>query len=607
MNYLELLAPAKNLLIGTAAIDCGADAVYIAGPEFGARERAGNSFEDISSLCSYAHRFGSKVYITINTLLKKDEFARAGEYIWKGYEIGCDGVIIQDLRILSLNLPPIKLIASTQCNTREVERAVFLENRGFERVILARELSLEQIKEIRKATNCELEFFVHGALCVCYSGCCFLSEYLTGRSANRGECAQPCRNNYDLITEDGKEIVKKSPLLSLKDLNFSHRIGDLVKAGISSFKIEGRLKNISYVKNIVTLYNRAINDFISLYPNEYCRASLGVSFPKFQPTPLSTFNRGYTEYFLNGEKCEQRRKNLNSGIAKYIGEPIGKIVSCSLINSKHREFKINYSPLNGTNSLNRTNSLSKRILNNGDGICFALKNGEVVGGRVNSTHENEANIQIADYKGNNLSLTGLTIYRNLDFAFEKVLENKVKRLIPIELKVSFENGITIEANGKKYSFEYESFPSEDKDRCTQIVVNQLSKESGNYIFKVIEIAKGAPFYRASTLNKIRRELGELLATENIEPQNKKTHAALVQNNIATGWKPFEGYDGELMRTKYCIRYELGMCLKENKFKNGEKSGDFNQRLYLRNNGKLLKLKFDCKNCEMVVAAENKIK
>ena len=620
MKELELLAPAKNLEIGTAAIDCGADAVYIAGSKFGAREKAGNSFEDISALCSYAHGYGSKVYITINTLLKKEEIREAQEYIKKGYSVGCDGVIIQDPRVLiGAELPPIKLIASTQCNIRTPERAQMLEKVGFKRIILARELSLEQIKKIKESVSCELEFFVHGALCVCYSGCCYLSEYLTDRSANRGECAQPCRANYDLVTDDGKEIVKNSPLLSLKDLNLSDRIGDLVAAGISSFKIEGRLKNISYIKNIVTLYNKELNKFISSHRDEYCRSSLGESRTTFEPRPLTTFNRGYCNYFIEGETLEKRNKHLNSGVAKYIGESVGEVVTTLSSANKHNEIKISYKCYSENNSLC-----------NGDGICFVLPSGVILGGRINWANEHEATVQLSETTDIQ-NFNNLTIYRNFNFNFEKSLSKEVKRVIPVEIELLFDERqkMRISCGEKNFTFDEECFPSKDKERCAQIIKSQFNKNSGNYIFNVVKISGNVPFYKLSTLNKIRRELSLLLkedlkrqkisAEQNCQASEMGSytipgnfHNTIKEREILqlvrnmhldeNGWRSFDGCsNGELMRTKYCLRYELGCCLKKSTIERREKGG----KLLLFNNGKSLELEFDCKKCEMVIKASDK--
>ncbi|MBQ3176142.1 MAG: U32 family peptidase, partial [Bacteroidales bacterium] len=263
---LELLAPAKNKDIGIAAIDCGADAVYIAGPKFGARESAGNSFSDIAELASYAHKFGAKVYMVVNTILYDNELEEAQKSISKAWEIGCDAVIVQDLSVLKMDLPPIPLFASTQTNIRTTEQAKFLESLGFQRLILARELSLEQISDIKKSVGADIETFVHGALCVSYSGQCYLSQKLTGRSANRGACAQACRSLYTLIDSSGKVLLKDFPILSLKDFNLSERIPELVKAGVTSFKIEGRLKNVSYIKNIVRLYREKLDLFLAENP-----------------------------------------------------------------------------------------------------------------------------------------------------------------------------------------------------------------------------------------------------------------------------------------------------------------------------------------------------
>ena len=288
---LELLAPAKNRDIGIAAIDCGADAVYIAGPQFGAREGAGNPISQIAELAEYAHKFGAKVYMTVNTILYDHEIEEAADIIHQAYEAGCDAIIVQDLGVLAMDLPPIPLHASTQTNLRSTEQAIFLKDLGFERLILARELSLDQIAAIKDATQTDIETFVHGALCVSYSGQCYLSQKLTGRSANRGACAQACRSLYDLVDSNGKVLAKDTPMLSLKDFNLSNRIPELVKAGVTSFKIEGRLKNISYIKNIVRLYRTRIDEFLKENPG-YVRASMGEIAGGFTPNANITFNRG---------------------------------------------------------------------------------------------------------------------------------------------------------------------------------------------------------------------------------------------------------------------------------------------------------------------------
>ena len=306
---LELLAPAKNKSIGIAAIDCGADAVYIAGPRFGAREAAGNTLADIAELVDYAHKFGAKVYMVVNTILYEDELQQARETIIEAHKIGCDAIIVQDLAIMEMDLPPIELFASTQTNIRTPQQARFLESLGFSRLILARELSLEQIAAIKEATNVPLESFIHGALCVSYSGQCYLSQKITGRSANRGGCAQACRTNYTLADSTGREVkdasgnplAKDIPVLSLKDFNLSGYIPQLVEAGITSFKIEGRLKNESYIRNTVLLYRRKIDEFLK-NNSRYKRASYGYCHGGFTPNPSATFNRDYTTLFIDGRR-----------------------------------------------------------------------------------------------------------------------------------------------------------------------------------------------------------------------------------------------------------------------------------------------------------------
>lgn len=315
---LELLAPAKNKDIGIAAIDCGADAVYIAGPAFGAREAAGNSFADIAQLTTHAHRFGARVYLTLNTIVYEDELEDARKCVFSAVEAGCDALIVQDLGLLRMSIPKIDLHASTQCNIRTVEQARWLASLGFRKLVLARELSLAQISAIASAVpDCEIECFVHGALCVCYSGQCYLSQWLTGRSANRGCCIQACRSRYDLLDQDGKLLMKDKAILSLKDLSLQDRLGQLAEAGATSFKIEGRLKNISYVRNIVRAYSNTLDSLVASSGGKYTRSSWGSPEGGFTPHPEATFNRGYTGYFIDGT-----RGQWNSGAyAKGIGEP----------------------------------------------------------------------------------------------------------------------------------------------------------------------------------------------------------------------------------------------------------------------------------------------
>ena len=301
MIALELLAPARTAQIGIAAIDCGADAVYIAGPAFGARQAAGNSVEDIRELCTYAHRFGVRIYATVNTLLEREEIPQARALVRQLEEAGVDALIVQDPAVLGMS-STLVMHASTQCAIRTPQKAQGLESLGFGRLVLERELSLDQIRAISRSVRTEIEFFVHGALCVCYSGQCYLSEYLTGRSANRGACAQPCRNLYDLQDASGKVLVRNKALLSLKDYQLIHRLEDLAEAGVSSFKIEGRLKNESYVRNVVKAYSEALDALIRKHPDRYRRSSFGSIRGGFTPNLQKTFNRGYTELFLDVQR-----------------------------------------------------------------------------------------------------------------------------------------------------------------------------------------------------------------------------------------------------------------------------------------------------------------
>lgn len=357
MKELELLSPAKDLATGIAAINCGADAVYIGAPKFGARAAVGNSLSDIKQLINYAHQFRAKVYITINTLLYDDELAEAEALIKQCYDIGTDAVIIQDMGIFEMGIPPIPKFASTQTNNYSVDQIKFLESVGVQRIILARELSLEQIKEIRNATTVDLEFFVHGALCVSFSGQCYMSCALTGRSANRGECAQPCRMLYTLEDADGNVIVKDKYLLSLKDLNLSNRIEDLIDAGITSFKIEGRLKDTVYVKNVTAHYRQTIDDVMKR-KDGFVRSSSGKSIINFTSDPAKSFNRGFTNYLVDGKSGDNSSFNSQKSIGKYLGDVTKTGNDFITINTKEK-------------------------IVNGDGLCYFDKDDVLQGFKKN--------------------------------------------------------------------------------------------------------------------------------------------------------------------------------------------------------------------------------
>ena len=618
MRQLELLAPARDIQVGIAAIDCGADAVYIAGPQFGARQAAGNSVEDIKRLCEYAHRFGARIFITLNTILYDDELEDAYDFMLKVQEAGADAIIVQDMAVVErsqrgykgryekLNIP---LHASTQCAIRTPEQAKFLESLGFSRLILEREMSLEQIREIRSAVSCELEFFVHGALCVCYSGQCYLSELIAGRSANRGACIQACRSKYDLTDGSGKVIVKDKALLSLKDYNLRGRLRELAEAGITSFKIEGRLKNESYVRNVVRDYSLALDKLISQTPSEYERASFGHISGGFIPDTAKTFNRGYTELFLDGKKGKWAAMDA----AKSMGEPIGTITA---IQRAGIEVRLN-------------NSVK---LNNGDGFSFVSKNGKVEGFRGDICEGNRIKCKVSPSL-----FKGATLYRNINAAFEKELERQsCVRELHVITDLSFYIGddskwylrasaVTEDGRTVENVFNAGDQTAENTERMLSMLQSQINKTAGHYKFELREISapKGLPFMSASALNGIRRTLAGLI--DNLETRKKEilireilpckpadfpaaeiSYKQNVSNklseaiyklanhsNIEDAFELTHRDGAELMRTKYCVRYELGMCPVHQGAKGSAP-------LFLLNNGKRLALNFDCRNCEMTV-------
>ena len=358
MKKIELLSPAKNLEVGIAAINHGADAVYIGGPSFGAREKVGNSIEDIEALCRHATLFDAKVYVTMNTLLYDSELEDARKLAYDCWNTGVDALIVQDMALLNMDMPPIALHASTQCHNIEAEKVKFLEDVGFSQVVLARELSIEQIKDIRSKTTVPLEYFIHGALCVSYSGQCYLSHVIGGRSANRGACAQPCRLSWNLENAEGKRLISNRHLLSLRDLNNSKNIEELIDAGITSFKIEGRLKDIDYVKNVTAYYRNRIDEIIAKR-DDICRSSRGESNPTFYPAPEKSFSRGFTDYFIHG-----RQKYIDAPYSpKSMGEYLGTIEKV-----KNKSITI------------RTG----KELHNGDGLCFLDRENNLLGFNVNA-------------------------------------------------------------------------------------------------------------------------------------------------------------------------------------------------------------------------------
>ena len=618
MRKLELLAPAKNLETGIEAIKHGADAVYIGGPSFGARAAAGNSVEEIAELCSYAHFYGAKVYVTFNTIIYDNELHQAQELIYQLYDAGVDALIVQDLALCTMQLPPIELHASTQLDITKAEKAIFLEQAGFKQIVLARELSLNQIKEIRQATNCELEAFIHGALCVSYSGRCYASEFCFNRSANRGQCAQFCRLPFTLKDSNGKTIRKDKHLLSLRDMNRSAYIEELIDAGINSFKIEGRLKDIKYVKNVTAYYRTIIDNIITKRSNEFKRSSYGQTHLKFTPQLDKSFNRKFTEYFLHNE----RNHEANIDTPKSMGENIGLI-------RKVWKNKLEIIIHEGLN------------IQPGDGLCYIDHEGKLQGFRANTvTSTNERNkLIVTTFGKSNNSFTGnhpLELYRNLDIQFESALEKESatrKLLLKLELEET-PNGfilLGIDEMGRQASELITIDHQPSKTYQQENILRQLMKiGDSQYAIENIEIKFSQDwFIPSSLLSTARRNLIRSLSeiknknsnhnqtpppiphTKNQFIKQKFDYTANIanhrarqyyENHGATSCDPafeIERPQGRtaIMFCKYCIRHELGICKKT--------VSNFNKELkepltLYSADGKKFDLSFDCKNCEMSV-------
>ena len=586
-TFLELLAPARNADIGIAAIDCGADAVYIAGPQFGARKDAGNPVEEIARLCEHAHKFGARVFVTVNILLRDDELEEVHRQMLAEQEAGVDAFIIRDMRICTWEDIKVPLHASTQCAIRSVEDARRCSEAGCSRIVLERELSLSMVREICAAVDCEVEFFVHGALCVCYSGECRLSEYLNGRSADRGECVQACRSMYDLVDESGKVLVRNKALLSLKDFNLHDRLPELAAAGVCSFKIEGRLKSMSYVRNITRYYSDALDRLVASEPEKYARASFGKVSGGVAPDPWKTFNRGYTELFLDGK----RGRWASMDAPKSMGEFIGTVI------------RIRRS---GKDSLELTLKPASRglELHNGDGFAFAGKSG-VTGFRGDLCSSNTIVCRSVDGLRE-----GMSLYRNIDTAFEKELDiNPCRREVPVALSVHVHGKWNIDVtavseDGRELlsPFKADLEKAENRDRAEAMLREQLGKRSLHYHFHVDSVVSDVPgaalpLLSASTINSIRRLTAsdlDMLPVGSIPMLNVRgaNGAAAVESPASETQS--DASAAPLMRSKYCIRYELGMCPVH---QGAKTSGP----LYLLNNGRRLALHFDCKACEMSVS------
>ncbi len=583
MKKVELLAPAKDKEIAFAAINYGCDALYIGAQYFGARQNAGNLMEDIKEVVQYAHRFNVKIYVTLNTILDDNEIIQAKKLIQNLYEIGVDAIIIQDMGILELAvnkaIPPIPIHISTQCDNRTLNKVKFFDNIGVKRVILARELSIEQIKNICDNTKTETETFIHGALCVSYSGQCYMSCLNGGRSANRGECAQSCRKKYSLIDENGKILAKDLYLLSLKDFNASKHLEKLVNAGVKSFKIEGRLKDINYVKNVVAYYRTKL-DKISQ------RTSSGKIFLDFKPDLNKSFNRGFTDYFL-----EQRKECYNFLTSKSLGEKLGKIKN---IGKDYFELDTDINPQ--------------------DGLCYFIDD-ELTGCLVNRVD----GFKIYPNKMDKLK-KGMIVYRNFDAKFEKKLSNSKTRR-KIAARFIYNEGILHAIDEDKNEVEIQVIATEkakNQEKMSENFKTQL-KKSGESDFYVTDVKINddiLPFLTVAELNNLRREILNKLMEERLKnyerdvqlpvhyakfPAKNLDYKANIHNHLAKSfyekcycencemsYESTKPKNIEIMRTKHCLKFAFNMCNSP-------------QKLFLIDEkNKKYSLKFDCQNCEMII-------
>lgn len=610
MRALELLAPAKNLECGIAAIDHGADAVYIGASRFGARVAAGNRVDDIRRLCDYAHPFGVKVYVTVNTILYDDELEATRQLLQELQQAGVDAILVQDMAILEMRKEKLEmgnddepfpiLHSSTQTDNRTPEEVRWLRDLGFSRVVLARELSVEEIAAIhREVPDVELEVFVHGALCVSYSGICYASQHCFGRSANRGECAQFCRMKFSLVDAEGREVEHDRHLLSLKDMNQSDYLEELIEAGATSFKIEGRLKDVPYVKNVTAAYSQRLNQIISRHPDQYCRSSKGECHYTFTPDLNRTFNRGYTNYFLHG-----RQPDIASfDTPKARGEFVGTVKEI-----RHDSFNVA-----GTASFA-----------NGDGLCFFNKERQLVGFRANRVVGN----RIYPYRMPQGLLSGMRLYRNNDQEFERLLSRpSAERKIPIRLSLrAVDDGF--ELNGIRFTAEHQMAQKPQREN----IIRQLTKLGDTiYTCEEVDIPEDFNYFIPnSVLSEMRRTLMEKMRNEIFGMRNDDIrtnpcsanrgyqHSSFLTShfsypylsNISNrlsqqfyGSKELTAYElkggsGPIMQCRHCIRYALGYCVKH-----GGLRPTWHEPLSLvLGDGRRFRLEFDCQHCQMNVYA-----
>ena len=594
MTPLELLAPAKNLACGIAAIDHGADAVYIGAPKFGARAAVGNSIDDIRQLCDYAHQFGAKIYVTLNTIVYDNELNEVHRLIDQLSKIGVDAILVQDMGLLQfMQDKPFEIHASTQTDNRTADKVRWLQQVGFSRAVLARELSVEEIAEIhREVPDIELEVFVHGALCVSYSGICYASQHCFGRSANRGECAQFCRMRFSLVDADGAEIEHERYLLSLKDMNQSENLEKLIEAGAVSFKIEGRLKDVAYVKNVTAAYSELLNAFIRKHKDEYCRASKGRCEYTFTPNLKRTFNRGYTTYFVNG-----RQPDIASfDTPKAVGEFVGRVKEI-----RHDSFNVA-----GTASFA-----------NGDGLCFLNADRQFEGFRANRVVGN----RIYPFKMPAGLRPGMALYRNNDQEFERILSKpSATRKIPVSVSLrAVDDGFELSAGDAKVHFAAEHQLAQKSPR--ENLVRQLSK-LGDTIYECtqVDVPEDFNFFIPnSQLSDMRRQLIDAMGQikrdvkrarvvgnpgmKNLSYQNNisnRQSAAFYGTDELSAFE-LKGGDGPIMQCRHCLRYSLGYCVKH-----GGKRPTWREPLSLvLGDGRRFRLEFDCQHCQMNVHASTR--
>lgn len=607
MRQLELLSPAKNLECGIAAIDHGADAVYIGAQHFGARSAAGNSLDDIRQLVEYAHQYHSKVYVTVNTILYDDELSATRQLITQLYDIGVDAILVQDMSILRMELPPIALHASTQTDNRTAQKVKWLRSIGFSRAVLARELSVDEIASIHNAVpDMPLEVFVHGALCVSYSGLCYASQYCFGRSANRGECAQFCRLKFDLTDADGRRIEHDRHLLSLKDMAQIDNLEALVAAGATSFKIEGRLKDVDYVKNVTAAYSQRLDDIISRHPDQYCRASIGKVEYTFTPNLNKTFNRGYTTYFLNGRQPEIASFDTPKATGEYVGTV--------------KEIRGHTFTVAGLSNFA-----------NGDGLCYFNDRRELEGFRVNKVENN----RLFPLKMPTDLRPGTRLYRNSDIEFQRLLSKpSAQRRIPVVMTISeVPDGFSLQVTdptGKRVV------------HTMQIEKQQAQKPQKDNIMRCLTKLGNTPytcdtvnfqpegfnwFIPAAQLTQLRRDtLQQFTAPDDTTPLAVRSllPSALqpypfswlynISNNQSAEFYRLQGVPDAspsfeqqqpatplIMQCRHCLRYSLGYCVRYG----GEKPTWREPLMLSLPDGRHFRLEFDCKNCKMNIYAENR--